>query len=121
MLGNSSPTITDCTISSNTAGYSGGGINNPYADASPSLSYTTVCGNAPDQIDGSWSNQGSNTVLGECLPLCPDANDDQHVGIADLLLVLEHWSGYTGGDVDRNGLVEMEDLILVLANWGPCN
>jgi parallel beta-helix repeat protein/predicted outer membrane repeat protein len=120
----SSPTITGCTISGNTANEadSGGGIYDGGWSVGPTLMDTVICGNEPDQIDGNWTNNGGNTIVDdECPPVCPDANDDLHVGIADLLLVLENWSGYTGGDVDRNGLVEIKDLLLVLAHWGPCN
>jgi len=116
----SNATITGCTISNNTANFAGG-ISSSNGSA-PTLMDTVICSNEGYEIFGTWTDNGGNDITDdECPQVCPDANDDQHVGIADLLLVLENWSGYTGGDVDRNGLVEMEDLVLVLAHWGPCN
>ena len=62
--GGSSPTITDCTISGNTASY-GGGMRCWYS-SSPTLTDTVVCGNDPDQIYGSWHDNGGNTIAEIC-------------------------------------------------------
>ena len=60
----STPTISNCTIEGNTAYYSAGGI---YCyDSSPTLIDTNVCGNELDQIYGSWTDGGGNTVADEC-------------------------------------------------------
>ena len=60
--------VQSCTISNNTAPY-GGGL---YMDSSNSttLTDTTVCCNAPSQIDGNWSDSGGNHVADECLDDC---------------------------------------------------
>jgi hypothetical protein len=64
---NSSPTLTDCTFTGNTAGsgYLGGGIANANG-ATPVLYGCTVCGNTPDQIEGPWTDGGGNYVADTC-------------------------------------------------------
>ena len=49
-----------------------------------------------------------------------DVNDDGHVDVADLLLVIGDWgcAGTCVGDVDGDGSVTVGDLLLVIANWG---
>jgi pectin methylesterase-like acyl-CoA thioesterase len=122
----SNPTITNCTFSNNSAPEDdpqeiwAGDIFIDEYDGAATITNCDFCGNGDNSIYGPYSGSG-NTFLDECPQACPDANDDGDVGIADLLLVLEHWLGSTGGDVDDNGLVELEDLVLVLENWGPCN
>jgi parallel beta-helix repeat protein len=62
---NSSPTLINCTIEYNTASNNGGGISQLQEGAS-TLIGTTVCGNTPDQISGSWTDGGGNTVADTC-------------------------------------------------------
>ena len=116
--GSISPTITGCTISGNTAD-GGGGI---YCyESSPTLTDTVVCGNAPDQIDGNWTDNGGNTVAEVCPPDCPDVSGDGFVGVDDLLAVVAAWgSDDPFADVDGDGVVGTDDLLTVIANWGPC-
>jgi hypothetical protein len=55
-------------------------------------------------------------------PSCPgDVNGDGVVDVLDLLLVLAAW-GNPGGpeDINGDGIVDVLDLLEVLANWGPC-
>jgi parallel beta-helix repeat protein len=122
-MSDSNPTITNCTFSNNSAPEDPNGIWAGdvfiFYDAGATIDNCDFCGHGDNSIYGPYSGSG-NTFLDQCPQACPDANDDGDVGIADLLLVLEHWLGSTGGDVDDNGLVELEDLVLVLENWGPC-
>jgi 6-phosphogluconolactonase (cycloisomerase 2 family) len=56
-------------------------------------------------------------------PLCPtDVNGSGNVDIDDLLLVINNWGGGQGNpaDVDGDGDVDIDDLLLVINNWGPC-
>jgi hypothetical protein len=53
-----------------------------------------------------------------------DVNADNVVNVEDLLLVLAAWGT---GDVDADqappggdGIVNVSDLLLILASWGPC-
>jgi len=54
-------------------------------------------------------------VVGE---ITGDANGDGIVNVEDLLIVLARW-GTSGpeGDVNHDGIVNVEDLLMVLANW----
>ena len=53
---------------------------------------------------------------------CPaDIDNSGVVDFEDLLLVLDAW-GNKGGpeDLDGSGFVDIGDLLVVLAAWGPC-
>jgi hypothetical protein len=53
---------------------------------------------------------------------CPaDVNGDNVVDVLDLLAVLAAW-GNTGGveDINADGIVDVLDLLELLAAWGPC-
>ena len=55
---------------------------------------------------------------------CPaDVTGDEVVDVSDLLAVLAAW-GSTGGeipeDVNADGIVDVLDVLEVLASWGPC-
>jgi hypothetical protein len=52
-------------------------------------------------------------------PLSGDANGDGAVNVDDLLVVLAQWGPCPGcqGDVDCDGDVDVNDLLLVLGNW----
>jgi hypothetical protein len=53
---------------------------------------------------------------------CPeDINSDGVVNVLDLLAVLAAW-GAAGGpeDINNDGTVNVLDLLLVLGAWGPC-
>lgn len=57
-------------------------------------------------------------------PFCPaDVDQDGTVDFADLLMVLAEWGpceGPCGADVDRSGQVDFADVLIVLSSWGPC-
>ncbi|HRP63206.1 MAG TPA: hypothetical protein PK400_07935 [Phycisphaerales bacterium] len=50
-----------------------------------------------------------------------DLNGDFVVDVLDLLILLAAW-GPSGGCADLNdtGAVDVQDLLILLANWGPC-
>lgn len=58
------------------------------------------------------------------MPPCPgDVVPDGHIGFDDLLAVLAAWGPCDGdcpADVDGSGAVEFADLLAVLAGFGPC-
>jgi parallel beta-helix repeat protein len=64
----SSPALTDCTFTGNYALKNGGGMYNN--NSIPTLTNTTVCSNTPDQINGSWTDNGGNWVAEECPEDC---------------------------------------------------
>jgi hypothetical protein len=53
---------------------------------------------------------------------CPaDANGDGVVSVDDLLSVIADWGlSNSPADVDANGVVNVEDLLLMIAAWGAC-
>ena len=66
---------------------------------------------------------GTVTVLfSHCSPSCSaDLNGDGIVGFNDLIIILAAW-GNKGGreDLDGSGTVDFNDLLLLLAAWRPC-
>ena len=107
-------TITSCTITGNTADVGGGiyGWDNTLTD-------TTVCGNAVDQIYGSWIDDGGNTVEDECLTCPGDATGDGSVDVNDVLYVLSAWdSDDPNADFNEDGLVDVNDVLILLSHFG---
>ena len=55
---------------------------------------------------------------------CADLDGDGRIGVEDLLMLLADWGCPDGppcvGDVDGDGNVNTSDLLLLLATWGPC-
>jgi len=50
-----------------------------------------------------------------------DLNNDSLVDITDLLQVIAQWgSANTPADVNQDGIVDVSDLLIVVGNWGPC-
>jgi hypothetical protein len=55
---------------------------------------------------------------------CPaDLNDDDMVGILDLLAIIDAWGTCQGcaADLDGNNLVNVADLLMVVDAWGACS
>ncbi len=53
-----------------------------------------------------------------CIPFQPDVNGDGVVDVRDLLAVLAAWGNTSGPeDINGDGIVNVQDLLLVLANW----
>jgi len=76
--------------------------------------------------DGGWRYCGWNIddveIWGvEPTPECPeDINGDGVVNTEDLLILLGNWGNSGDGDIDDNGVVNTADLLLLLAAWGDC-
>jgi uncharacterized membrane protein len=52
---------------------------------------------------------------------CPaDIDGNGMVDVDDLLTLLANWGGEGDGDIDGSGTVDVNDLLLLLAAWGPC-
>jgi hypothetical protein len=81
----------------------------------------------PDECDiahgFSWDTN-DNGMPDECEQPdpCPgDVNGDDLVNIDDLFLVLNEWGqNDSPGDVNDDGLVNIDDLFILLNGWGPC-
>ncbi len=50
------------------------------------------------------------------------ADGDNVVGVNDILLVIAHWGPCAECDADVTGdsIVDVNDILMVIANWGPC-
>ena len=69
-------------------------------------------------VGGFWSG-GS----GDVTPVCPeDVNTDGMIDVNDLLAVLAAWGGCPAcpEDITGDDLVNVDDLLALLAAWGPC-
>ncbi len=76
-----------------------------------------------------WANESAHEVYYDNLsliqlvdPICPaDVNRDGVVDVLDLLLVLGAWgSDDEDADIVDDGIVDVLDLLEVLSAWGPC-
>ncbi|MEE2906979.1 MAG: right-handed parallel beta-helix repeat-containing protein [Planctomycetota bacterium] len=109
--------VTDCEVSTNTA-TNGGGLFS-VSGGNPSVSGTLLCGNSPDQVNGDWTDQGSNEILESC-PDCPgDATGDGYVDVNDVLYVISAWdTPDPNADFDNDGLVDADDVLILLSHYG---
>jgi len=74
----------------------------------------------PDVYEIPGGNNADHYPLEEpWLPLTGDINGDGIVNVDDLLLVLGAWGPNPGhpADINGDGVVNVEDLLIVLANW----
>ena len=116
----SEPILQFATVRQNTAGLSGGGIN--FFDSSnATLLLSNVCGNTPNQVNGSYAGSG-NEINDECYSSCPaDINEDGNVNVTDLLEVVASWGECTcPADINGDGEVNVTDVLIVISGWGPC-
>jgi hypothetical protein len=52
---------------------------------------------------------------------CPaDVDGSGVVDVGDLLLVLANWGGSGDGDINDDGTVDVSDLLELLSAWGAC-
>ena len=78
------------------------------------------------RIGGKNGAEGEGVMMITCIPdepACPgDVSGDGVVDVLDILAVLAAW-GETGelpADVSGDGVVDVLDLLAVLGDWGPC-
>jgi len=120
-------TFSGCSITNNTAtvGGTGGGISHGQPSAIFAMGTTTLCGNTPSNVVGSYTDNGGNTLSETCKPDVPgDITGDGIVNVADLLAIIGTWGACPKApdpcptDLTGNGLVNVEDLLFVIGNWG---
>ncbi|MDG2292732.1 MAG: hypothetical protein P8L37_08720 [Phycisphaerales bacterium] len=76
---------------------------------------------ACDIEQGSSLDSNDNGVPDECD--CPeDVNGNGLVDIEDILTIVANWGGTSDlGDVDGDGVVGVNDILITLESWGPCS
>jgi hypothetical protein len=115
----SNATIDDCVFEDNEADF-GGGV---YVTGGSTLGLgaSSFCGNLPDAVSGTYTNNGGNTLT------CPepgDTNGDGVVNVLDLLNVIVGWGACPTppaacpNDINDDEVVNVLDLLLVITNWG---
>ena len=77
----------------------------------------------PDACDiatGASTDYDGNAIPDECECL-GDISGDGQVGVNDVLMVVANW-GTTGpvADVTHDGMVNVEDMLVVIGTFGPC-
>ena len=49
-----------------------------------------------------------------------DINGDGVVDVTELLIVVANWGGSGEGDINGDGTVDDSDILLLVGAWGPC-
>ena len=109
--------------SQNTAGIEGGGCDFESSSSSilSRIGNSQVCENFPDQMNGTFSDSGGNTIQDVCA-ICPaDLSGDGKVDSEDLGLILIGWGTDGAGDLNEDDQVDASDLGLLLVQWGACS
>ncbi|MDG2021133.1 MAG: GC-type dockerin domain-anchored protein, partial [Phycisphaerales bacterium] len=101
------------------------GIYTSNKTSSSTLADTSVCGNTPEQIYGTFKDHGGSCVqdsCDDCEDCSGDFNSDGEVNGQDLGLFLVEWGECAGcaADFNGDGYVNGEDLGVFLVAWGPC-
>ncbi len=76
-----------------------------------------------EQIAGGELDVDQNGVLDVCESCPGDVDGSGDVGADDLLIVLAEWGPCASGcdgDIDGSGHVGVDDLLTIVGNWGSC-
>jgi hypothetical protein len=75
------------------------------------------------RVGGFNGATGSGTLVISCgLPSCPaDVTGNGIVDVDDLLAVINNWGNLGQGDITGNGIVDVDDLLAVINGWGACD
>lgn len=103
-------------------GYTGAGILAGFLSESNPMpvSNTLFCGNFfHDYALEGIVDDGTNTFTQSCW-CSTDIDNDGEVGINDLLLLLAEWEGFYYPDLDANNdrVFDVNDILAVVNNWG---
>ena len=114
------PTIRNCRIMQNHASNVGGGILSLLSPG-PVVQNVFFCNNDPLDIYGPWQDGGGNIFEATCPNDCQgDVNNDGIVSVDDMLMVLANFGGSGNGDANGDGIVDVSDVLLLIGHWGPC-
>lgn len=72
-------------------------------------------------MDGTFEDENGDGVPDTCG--CPaDLDEDLLVSVNDLLIVIAQWgSSASLGDINNDGMTNVDDLLLVIQSWGACS
>ncbi|MDG2478200.1 MAG: plastocyanin/azurin family copper-binding protein [Phycisphaerales bacterium] len=116
------------TVTSGTDCVADGLFDSPLNSGSPTFTW-----NVPSDADGDipyfcqphCSSGMTGVITVEELPNpCPaDVDGDGTVNVNDVLAVIGDWGPCSGCDTDTNddSVVNVNDILAVIAAWGPCN
>jgi hypothetical protein len=63
----------------------------------------------------------SATECDDAAPCPADTNDDGVVNVEDLLLIIDNWGQSGGtGDLNDDSIVNVSDLLMMIESWGNC-
>lgn len=82
-----------------------------------------TCSMLPEQLcTGTWGGAGASCEDG-CSACLGDFDGNGIVGVEDLLVVIAEWGtcGSCPADLTGDGNVGVEDLLIIIAQWGPCS
>ena len=73
-------------------------------------------------LQGTQVDEDADGVPDDCQTCPSDINGDNQVAVEDLLAVIADWGPCVGcdGDVNNDTMVDVIDLLAVIAAWGPC-
>ncbi|MCH2134090.1 MAG: hypothetical protein MK116_10110 [Phycisphaerales bacterium] len=77
----------------------------------------------PDDCDlasGTSEDADGDGWPDECDACLGDLDGDGVVGVDDLLEMIAQWGGDGSGDLDDNSVVDVNDVLLLLNEWGNC-
>jgi len=113
------PTIRNCSITYCSADVGGGMLS--LLSPGPVIQDCLFCSNTSHDINGPWQDAGGNVFEITCPGDCAgDVTGDGVVGVEDVLLVLADFGGSGAGDANDDGVVDVSDLLLVIGDWGAC-
>ncbi|MDG2291511.1 MAG: di-heme oxidoredictase family protein [Phycisphaerales bacterium] len=74
-------------------------------------------------LEGTQQDVNEDGVPDDCVVCDGDIDEDGFVGVNDLLAVIADWGPCSGcvGDVNNDTMVNVDDLLMVIAAWGPCH
>jgi predicted outer membrane repeat protein len=109
--------VTGCTISMNVAKNKGGGIRGIPGRPPVIFNSTFLCDNEPDEIYAAYIDELDNTLC-----VCPaDIDGNGDVETNDILVIVAQWNSTTGlGDVNFDGITNITDLLMAIQSFGPC-
>ena len=73
-----------------------------------------------DELDAGSDPADSSSVPGACVADISPSGGDGVVNGQDLALVLSTWGASGVGDIDGNGITDAADLSALLGHWGAC-